>query len=353
MEPVLEEMVAGYADPAAVVDVGGHLLRANPSLASLLGVRPREVRQWCDARRKLGTLIHLRPSVRAVTGSLPAITVDADGRPPADEFDAMLGQAVRTHRAVNLAEVPCRLGDDGEAVLWLSLLPLRAADGQVHVLVTMRDVSTEARVHGRYRELLAEALARAENLERAVEERTRELRAALDEVTRLARTDVLTGLANRRAFTESAEQQLKIAHRHQRSMAVAIVDLDHFKTVNDTCGHAAGDELLRIVGRVMSSTVRTTDQVGRLGGEEFGLLFEEVDRDGAWLAADRLRLAIAEVPVGHVVRGREHQTASIGVATFPDDGTTLDQLIARADDALYAAKHAGRNRVALTSPART
>jgi diguanylate cyclase (GGDEF)-like protein len=245
----------------------------------------------CDARRKLGTLIHLRPSVRAVTGSLPAITVDADGRPPADEFDAMLGQAVRTHRAVNLAEVPCRLGDDGEAVLWLSLLPLRAADGQVHVLVTMRDVSTEARVHGRYRELLAEALARAENLERAVEERTRELRAALDEVTRLARTDVLTGLANRRAFTESAEQQLKIAHRHQRSMAVAIVDLESLQDGQRHLRPRRGRRAAADRRSVMSSTVRTTDQVGRLGGEEFGLLFEEVDRDGAWLAADRLRLA--------------------------------------------------------------
>lgn len=163
-------------------------------------------------------------------------------------------------------------------------------------------------------------------------------------VRQLATTDVLTGLSTRRHFWEMAEQQLATASRHDRPLAVMMLDVDHFKTVNDTYGHAAGDAVLRVISERMRAMVRESDVVGRYGGEEFALMLPETT-DAAPLA-ERLRAAVAgtEVPTD---QGAVRVTISVGVS-YRRAGDDLDRLLGRADSALYRSKAEGRNRVTTT-----
>lgn len=163
------------------------------------------------------------------------------------------------------------------------------------------------------------------------------------EVRRLATTDGLTGACNRRHFTVLATAQLDVARRNHRPLVVMMLDIDHFKRVNDSYGHAVGDEVIRAVAQVLRRQVRSPDVFGRYGGEEFAVVQSEVHGDPLEIA-ERLRAAVAAV----AVPGPDQPirvTVSIGVAELkPDDD--LDTLLVRADRALYEAKGAGRNRVA-------
>jgi diguanylate cyclase (GGDEF)-like protein len=153
-----------------------------------------------------------------------------------------------------------------------------------------------------------------------------------------ARVDVLTGVANRRALVEVLAAETSRAERFGHALSVVILDLDHFKQTNDLYGHAAGDELLRMVGGLLAEIARKGDTVARLGGEEFVAVLPETDLDGARRLAERLRLAIENSAVGEM-----RTTASFGVAAMlPDD--TADTLLDAADGALYQAKRNGRNR---------
>lgn len=167
------------------------------------------------------------------------------------------------------------------------------------------------------------------------------------EVQQLASTDSLTGLHNRRNFMELAKREFGRARRYQRPLAAIMLDLDHFKQVNDTHGHAVGDQVLQIVAERCQKTVREIDILGRYGGEEFIVLLLETDLNGACIVAERLRTAITSKPM-RVGEGLElNVTASLGVAQRDENTTSLEILIARADQALYVAKHKGRNRVAI------
>jgi diguanylate cyclase (GGDEF)-like protein len=161
----------------------------------------------------------------------------------------------------------------------------------------------------------------------------------------LALVDPLTGCANRRALEDRLTGELAFARRTKKPLSMLVVDVDHFKRVNDTHGHAIGDEVIRHVAEVLRGGVRTSDVVARYGGEEFCAVLREADLDGASILAERLRAAIAgrEVTVGE----RTLQvTASIGVATFEaGDEVAPDSMFRRADAALYRAKQNGRNRV--------
>jgi diguanylate cyclase (GGDEF)-like protein len=157
-----------------------------------------------------------------------------------------------------------------------------------------------------------------------------------------ASTDALTGLPNNRALQEHLRRMVAHAVRTGVPMGVALLDLDHFKKVNDTWGHGKGDEVLAAVGSVLESTLRESDVIGRWGGEEFLILLPDNDREAAYLAAERVREAIAAVTVVGVERAI---TASLGVATLPDDGADIATLTRNADRALYTAKARGRNRV--------
>lgn len=165
-----------------------------------------------------------------------------------------------------------------------------------------------------------------------------------------ATTDPLTGLLNRAAFEDRALAELARAGRTGRSLALAMLDLDHFKTFNDRYGHPAGDAALTAVAHAIARTVRGIDAAGRYGGEEFIILFVEADADAALLALERIRAAIGALGPPRVARAI---TVSAGVAIHQGlfAKTSLESLVARADAALYAAKKAGRDRVAVEEAA--
>jgi diguanylate cyclase (GGDEF)-like protein len=156
-----------------------------------------------------------------------------------------------------------------------------------------------------------------------------------------AHTDALTGLPNRRAVNDNLKRMVAQAHRVERPLAAIAIDLDHFKQVNDRYGHEKGDEVLATVSAVLLNTVRTSDFVGRLGGEEFLVLAPDTHPGGALVLAEKLRQAIARVEIP----GAGHVTASFGVSNVPEDAVDPDTLLRRADRALYAAKEHGRDRV--------
>lgn len=173
---------------------------------------------------------------------------------------------------------------------------------------------------------------------------TERLKAAR-ELEILATTDSLTGLANRRHFLDLVERELERARRYQRELTLFILDLDHFKRINDTHGHGAGDEVLRRVADACRETVRSSDVVGRIGGEELAILLPETGLEGGEMLGERLCVAIAALDIN--VRGAHiHVTTSIGIASlWPDE--TLEDFLTRCDNALYEAKHKGRNRVVI------
>lgn len=157
-----------------------------------------------------------------------------------------------------------------------------------------------------------------------------------------AATDALTGLPNARALRDTLKNMSAAAARKGAPFATVLMDLDHFKQINDVYGHGAGDDVLAAVGNALSTRVRANDFPGRYGGEEFMILLPDTDRAGAVAVAESLRREIERITVPGV--GREI-TGSFGVAVQPDDADDADQLVRRADRALYAAKAAGRNRV--------
>ena len=156
--------------------------------------------------------------------------------------------------------------------------------------------------------------------------------------------DYLTGLGNRRAFFEAAELELERRRRSPRPTAMIMFDADHFKAVNDRHGHAGGDAVLRHLAAALNLTFRDIDVVARVGGEEFAVLLPSTDLAGAAAVANRLRLLVEEAVV-KVDGVAMYYTISAGVAVMDDDAVCLESLMKRADQALYAAKARGRNRV--------
>jgi diguanylate cyclase (GGDEF)-like protein/PAS domain S-box-containing protein len=163
----------------------------------------------------------------------------------------------------------------------------------------------------------------------------------------LATTDPLTGLLNRRSFSDAAERELKRHVRYERPLSVIMIDIDHFKRVNDTYGHAVGDLVISAVVERCRRCVRDVDLVARLGGEEFAVLAPETSGANAAILAERLRAVACSAPVA-TPAGLVEVTVSLGVASLRESGgDTLGAMLERADVGLYAAKRGGRNRVVL------
>jgi diguanylate cyclase (GGDEF)-like protein len=174
-------------------------------------------------------------------------------------------------------------------------------------------------------------------------------------------TDPKTSLTRVDWWRRQTEEMLGAARNESEPMAVLLIDIDHFKQVNDRHGHLVGDEALRAVATILRSAIRAKDVIGRFGGEEFVIALPDTGLDDATVTADRLRNAVAASPLAAMCAGvlddpdldpdTFHLTVSIGVAVYPGDGTTLDDLLLRADRAMYAAKSAGRDRVRLAADA--
>lgn len=167
---------------------------------------------------------------------------------------------------------------------------------------------------------------------------------AVRQLEEMATTDGLTGCLNKRAFLDQMEQKLMAAQRFGRKLSLIVTDLDHFKAVNDTYGHAAGDRVLQALGQVLKRVKRETDLVARFGGEEFCVLCEETDSHGAELLAERVREELEGTELMTEL-GPLKVTASLGVATFPEHASNAVDLFIQGDKALYEAKNRGRNRV--------
>jgi len=169
--------------------------------------------------------------------------------------------------------------------------------------------------------------------------------ALVAEARRLANTDTLTGLLNRRAFVEALDKARQKGDPAVYPVSFLLLDVDHFKKVNDTRGHDAGDAVLQGVARVLTSMARKTDFVARWGGEEFVVALTQTAEAGARVAAERVRRAIADTKYPLPNGDEMNATASVGLASAHGPDWNLEELLSRADKAMYAAKHRGRNRV--------
>lgn len=184
-----------------------------------------------------------------------------------------------------------------------------------------------------------------QELEARVEARNTELAHANAKLQKLAITDALTGVFNRRHFFRLAERELARAQRYGDSLSTLMLDLDHFKRINDHYGHLVGDRVLQVVAQCVQDNIREFDILGRYGGEEFALILPNTDISGAYEIANRIR----EIIASQVIQTGQEEvsiTASLGVAHLIEiSDTSIEELLDYADQALYAAKKAGRNRV--------
>jgi diguanylate cyclase (GGDEF)-like protein len=217
-----------------------------------------------------------------------------------------------------------------------SLPRLRGSSEVIHLSTSLRSLLLRI---GFVERLTQEAEAKAAEEAKKFEHDIASLR-------KLAETDPLTNLLNRRAFMDAAADAMRYYQRYGRAIATLVVDIDHFKRVNDVHGHAAGDAVIRRIGELIAQTLRETDKVARFGGEEFVVLLREVGEHDAHELAERIRLVIAEsrIPFGGKELG---VTVSIGCAAITAHDRDIEELIERADRALYAAKGSGRNCIRL------
>ncbi len=170
-----------------------------------------------------------------------------------------------------------------------------------------------------------------------------------EELVRIANTDSLTGIANRRHFFAKLDDEIKRVKRSKGALGVLLIDVDHFKKINDQYGHDTGDKVLVDITRIINACLRETDMAGRIGGEEFGVLLHDTPNEGAYWVAERIRASIAQHQFTTATEAKPLRcTVSIGVSSFhPDDMLDAARLYKQADNRLYIAKNTGRNQVSV------
>lgn len=241
-------------------------------------------------------------------------------------------------------EVTIPFPDGRVKFVLLSAFPLHSMEGvTTGAVMSAQDITARKQLQDKVESQLLE-LSEAHT---TLFHQSDELRRANEKLEELATTDGLTGIRNRRSFQKFIEQQFHITRRSGAELSLLIIDVDHFKMYNDVYGHPAGDEVLRLVAGALATSARISDYVARYGGEEFVLVLPDTDERGSLDAAERFRLAISNTPMAH-----RSVTASVGAATLRPSDTSYEELISRADEALYASKHAGRNCVTHSSQIR-
>jgi diguanylate cyclase (GGDEF)-like protein len=260
--------------------------------------------------------------------------------PPGGLADEVMrrGDYVVSHDRAG-SEFPLSPAARAEGIHSIMCLPLASANQRLGVIYFYRDAPEdftfeEIELIGTFSHLAAHAIRNARLHETTVD---------------LAETDSLTGLANRRKLEQRLHQEIARAQRNNRPLALVLLDVDHFKGINDSHGHAAGDAVLRALAEVFRHEVRDVDLAARTGGEEFMFLLPETDGERALRVAERIRAALHAQPISVPGAGRLQVTVSLGIACYPRDASAADALIANADRALYLAKQAGRDRVAVYS----
>jgi len=278
------------------------------------------------------------PALQAVKRAL-ALAQDAGLRPLVYDCFRLLGEICK------------RRGDfEGALNFYEQLIDVAEETSRYQARMRLRNLENTREIERTRRE---NYLVREKNSALLEEIEKRKLAQSLAE--QLAITDSLTGMFNRRHFFDLARQELARALRYGHPLTLIMLDIDHFKQVNDTYGHIAGDDVLVMQASLIRASLREGDLVGRYGGEEFVILLPDTDLEHARQAAERLREAIA-VQNLETARGVISVTISIGIASTSHAQTgadlSLDQMLSWADDALYHAKRAGRNRIAVYQPAR-
>lgn len=291
---IYQRIFSQVADGIVGVDEGGVIRLCNPAAEKMFGWPPGQL-----LGRSLDVL--LPDQIR--------------GRHAQHLRDFANGEVEARYMNQRATEIRGQKADGSEISLWATILRTQSESGHMMVAV-LRDVTDTLR-HQR-------------------------------ELQRLADLDPLTGLPNRRAFYSMAEKTLEHCHRLNEPVSLAIFDLDHFKLINDTYGHLAGDRVLECFGNILSRSTRPHDFVARWGGEEFILLLSQTDLELSRAAAERIRrevqdLAFSVGPPDHLIS--IHATVSVGITASSDPSDSLRDLIQRADTALYEAKRRGRNRV--------
>ncbi|MFO7859371.1 MAG: diguanylate cyclase [Ectothiorhodospiraceae bacterium] len=286
-------------------------------LATLLANLPGMAYSCCDD--PLWTMLYVSPGAQAVTGYPPEALKNNDEIAFAelihpDDRDAV---ANAVHAAMAAGEpfaVEYRLRRRDGRLIWVWEQGCNVANGpEVRLEGIIMDIDHRKRME--------------------------------QELARLAIRDPLTGLYNRRQLERQFAEELARAQRYGHPLALVWLDVDHFKQVNDSLGHLAGDQVLRCLARLVQDSIRTVDYAARYGGEELAVVMPELTAADATLAAERLRALVSGEPLRLDSGDTVAMTVSIGVAAYPDHGEDAGTLMARADAALYAAKKAGRNCV--------
>ncbi len=213
-------------------------------------------------------------------------------------------------------------------------------EGEYLAMICVEDVTEVYRRLKDYSEMRDKAVRELEERQKIEQA----LRQSEEKLRVLATTDDLTGLLNRRQFIELTSRAILQANRYSHSLSLLIVDIDHFKVINDTYGHQTGDDALVGMVSIFRETFRQVDILGRVGGEEFAITLPETGRKGAMEVAERLRSSIEQRAI-MTVKGELSLSISIGVAVLDEKGEDFERLYSRADRALYEAKNNGRNRI--------
>ncbi len=301
---------------------------------------------WAVSRHRLFDLAPLARGWTIETMDNGLLVLDFAGRVVDSNPAArsLLGLEPSTVLGATLAELSPALGELGVG----EARELRGARGlrlEARLsAVEPKDGAPEGRVL-----LLRDVTAEREAQDRLLAAQ-RELHALNQELDRLAHTDALTGLANRRQLMARGAEEWSQARRHGRPLSLVLLDLDHFKAVNDTHGHATGDRVLEGVGRALPPLLRDADLAARYGGEEIAVLLPETDAAGAADVARRVVAALRELPLHDDAGGPLRVTVSAGMATLDGTGGELQELFRQADAALYHVKATGRDGVGRTTP---
>jgi len=303
--------LSGTLDPTTVLHrLHATVRRTLPAARSWLAVLDGEKLQaWDERDEPEESILAGEPELTALLAATAPVTGAADQPPPAP-FGAAAGTpwlALPLHARQDIVGVLVLAAPD----------PAGFRDGQVEISAALAGQGMTAYENAR---LFAQ-------------------------VERLATTDGLTGLFNRRHFFTMATRELALAARRSSPLAAVMLDIDHFKQVNDVHGHPVGDDVIATVARRLGATVRATDLVGRYGGEEFAIILLDTGAADALALAERLRAAIGDRPV-KTEAGDLPVTISVGIACLDAAGDSAGDLLGRADSALYQAKRGGRNRVA-------
>lgn len=375
MEPATRLQMALLQAPMPVND---YLVHGNPNeRRQFAQLRQRVERAFRDAEPERFTLAEERALIEAARAEweqalplgerllhLPDPVGNAAAARDMERFDAHIERAVSAldeahdhfHRVLD--ENRAQAAAARERALWLTLAAfvLAVAASLFAGIALARSVTRPVNALREGAAILAQgqlshrvAISRDDELGElaaAFNAMAGRLEAGQAVLAELATRDGLTGLYNQRTFWTLLADELMRTQRFQRPVSLLMLDVDHFKRINDTHGHLAGDAILRALGELLQSEVRSIDRTCRYGGEEFALMLPETDADAAAAVAERLRASV-EAQAFETAAGASplHITASIGVASWPKHADSAEALVAAADRALYAAKNAGRNRV--------